>query len=66
MDSLNVGGDTITNDISLVLDITKDEAEKIKMQYPLAMRRYIENPNLCLQNICTNMLKRLSVTAFSY
>lgn len=42
-DSIPVGGDTITNDIALVLEISKEEAEKLKKQYGLSDSSYIEN-----------------------
>ena len=35
--TLPVGGDHITNDIAMTLDITSDEAEKLKIQYNLAI-----------------------------
>lgn len=38
-----VGGQSITNDLSIVLDISGEEAEKIKKQYNLALKSYIEN-----------------------
>ena len=42
-DSIPVGGDTITNDIALVLEISQDEAGKLKKQYGLSDRQYIEH-----------------------
>lgn len=41
--TLPVGGDHITNDIALTLDITFDEAEKLKRQYNLAIMAMIAN-----------------------
>lgn len=41
--SIPVGGENITNDISIVLGISKDEAEKLKRQYGLALKSYIDN-----------------------
>ncbi len=41
--SIDVGGDNITNDIAIVLGITIEEAEKLKKQYSLALRSYIDN-----------------------
>ena len=41
--SIDVGGDNITNDISIVLGISLEEAEKLKKQYSLALRSYIDN-----------------------
>ena len=42
-DSIPVGGDTITNDISIGLEISYQEAEKLKKQYGLARVSYIDN-----------------------
>ena len=42
-DSLPIGGDTIANDIAIVLDISSEEAHKLKKQYGLADTRYIEH-----------------------
>lgn len=41
--TLPVGGDHITNDIALTLDISTDEAEKLKRQYKLAIKAMITN-----------------------
>jgi len=43
--TIPLGGDSITNDIKLVLNISEDEAERLKRQYGLAMRSYIDNDN---------------------
>ena len=50
--TIPLGGDSITNDISLVLNITEDEAEKLKKQYGLAMKSFIDNDNEILLNTC--------------
>ena len=42
-DSIPVGGDHITNDISIGLKISYPEAEKIKKQYELALTSLIKN-----------------------
>ncbi|MBR1884466.1 MAG: cell division protein FtsA [Clostridia bacterium] len=42
-DTIPVGGDHITNDISLTLKISQDEANKIKRQYNLALQAMIKN-----------------------
>ncbi len=42
-DTIPVGGDHITNDISLTFDISSDEAEKLKRQYNLAIMAMIAN-----------------------
>ena len=41
--TLPVGGDHITSDISLTFDIDMEEAEKLKLQYNLAMEAMITN-----------------------
>lgn len=41
--TIPVGGDHITSDISLTFDITTDEAEKLKKQYNLAIMAMITN-----------------------
>ena len=38
-----IGGDNITNDIELVLNISHEEAEKLKRQYGLALKSYMDN-----------------------
>ena len=43
--SIPLGGDNITNDIALVLNITEEEADKLKRQYGLALRSFIDNDN---------------------
>jgi len=42
-DSIPVGGETITNDISLGLEISYQEADKLKKQYGLADVTYIDH-----------------------
>ncbi len=41
--AIPIGGANITNDIKLVLDISPDEAEKLKRQYGLALKSYMDN-----------------------
>lgn len=48
--TIPLGGDNITNDIKIVLNITLEEAEKLKRQYGLAMRSYIDNDNEIVLN----------------
>ena len=43
--TIPLGGSTITNDIALVLNISEDEAEKLKKQYGLALKSFIDNDN---------------------
>ena len=48
--TIPLGGDNITKDIQMVLNISEEEAEKLKRQYGLAMRSYIDNDNEILLN----------------
>ena len=41
--AIDIGGDNITNDIAIVLGISFEEAEKLKKQYSLALKSYIDN-----------------------
>lgn len=41
--AIPIGGDNITNDIELVLSISHEEAEKLKRQYGLALKSYMDN-----------------------
>ena len=50
--TIPLGGDNITNDIAIVLNISQDEADKLKKQYGLAMRSYIDNDNEILLTTC--------------
>ena len=43
--TIPLGGSTITNDIALVLNISEEEAEKLKKQYGLALKSFIDNDN---------------------
>ena len=48
--SIPVGGDNITNDIALVLNISEEEADKLKRQYGLALKSFIDNDNDIILN----------------
>lgn len=48
--TIPLGGKNITNDISLVLNISEEESEKLKKQYGLAMKSYIDNDNEIILN----------------
>lgn len=48
--TIPLGGKTITSDISLVLNISEEEAERLKKQYGLAMKSYIDNDNEIILN----------------
>ena len=50
--TIPLGGDNITNDIALVLNISVDEADKLKRQYGLAMRSFIDNDNEIVLSSC--------------
>lgn len=41
--TIPLGGENITNDIALVFNITEEEAERLKKQYALALRSFIDN-----------------------
>lgn len=43
--TIALGGDNITKDIALVLNISEEEADKLKKQYGLALRSFIDNDN---------------------
>lgn len=51
------GGDNITNDIAVVLDISEEEADKLKRQYGLALKSFIDNDNDIILNTCKNEAK---------
>jgi len=48
--TIPLGGDSITSDISLVLSISEEEADRLKRQYGLAMKSYIDNDNEIILN----------------
>ena len=48
--TIPLGGDNITHDISLVLNISEEEAEKLKKQYGLALKSFIDNDNEIMLN----------------
>lgn len=48
--TIPLGGDNITSDIALVLNIEEEEAEKLKKQYGLAMKSFIDNDNEIILN----------------
>lgn len=55
--TIPIGGDNITNDISLVLDISEEEADKLKKQYGLALKSFIDNDNEIMLNTCKDDTK---------
>lgn len=57
--TIPLGGDNITNDISLVLGVSEEEADKLKRQYGLAMKSFIDNDNEILLATCKDENKRV-------
>ena len=55
--SIPLGGDNITNDIALVLNIAEEEADKLKRQYGLALKSFIDNDNDIILNTCKDTSK---------
>ena len=50
--TIPLGGNNITHDVALVLNISEDEAEKLKRQYGLALKSFIDNDNEIVLNTC--------------
>ncbi len=50
--TIPLGGNHITHDIALVLAISEEEADKLKKQYGLALRSFIDNDNEIMLNTC--------------
>lgn len=48
--TIALGGDNITKDIELVLQISEEEADKLKKQYGLALKSFIDNDNDIILN----------------
>ena len=55
--SIPLGGDNITNDIAVVLNISEEEADKLKRQYGLALKSFIDNDNDIILNTCKDTNK---------
>ena len=53
--TINLGGDNITSDIAYVLNISKEEADKLKRQYGLALKSFIDNDNNIVLNTCKDI-----------
>ena len=53
--TIALGGDNITNDIEYVLNISHEEADKLKKQYGLALKSFIDNDNNIVLNTCKDM-----------
>ncbi len=48
--TLSLGGDNVTSDIAYVLNISKEEADKLKRQYGLALKSFIDNDTNIILN----------------
>lgn len=59
--TIPLGGNNITNDIALVLNISEGEADKLKRQYGLALKSYIDNDNDLLLNTYKGDTKNKSI-----
>ena len=57
--TIPLGGDSITSDIAIVLNISEEEADKLKKQYGLALKSYIDNDNEILLSTCKDEGKRV-------
>ena len=55
--SIPLGGENITKDIALVLNISEEEADKLKRQYGLALKSFIDNDNDIILNTCKDSNK---------
>ncbi len=53
--TIALGGDNITSDIAYVLNVSKEEAEKLKRQYGLALKSFIDNDNNIVLNTCKDI-----------
>ena len=59
--TIPLGGNNITNDIAVVLDISVEEAEKLKRQYGLALKSFIDNDNDVVLNTCNGISKTRTI-----
>ena len=50
--TIPLGGANITQDIAIVLNISIEEAEKLKRQYGLALKSFIDNDNEIMLSTC--------------
>lgn len=57
--TIPLGGDNITKDIALVLNISEEEADKLKRQYGLALKSLIDNDNEILLSTCKDENKKI-------
>jgi len=59
--TIPLGGDNIRKDIELVLDISEEEADKLKRQYPLALKSFIDNDHDIYLNTCKGENKNKTI-----
>ena len=59
--TIPLGGDNITQDIAIVLNISEEEADKLKRQYGLALKSFIDNDNDIILNTCKGDKKNKSI-----
>ena len=64
--TIALGGDNIPSDIAYVLNISRDEADKLKRQYGLALRSFIDNDNNIVLNTCKDMDSKNMTIKSSY
>lgn len=57
--TIPLGGDNITKDIALVLNISEEEADKLKRQYGLALKSLIDNDNEILLSTCKDENRKI-------
>jgi cell division protein FtsA len=53
--TIHLGGNNITSDIAYCLNISREEADKLKRQYGLALKSYIDNDNNISLNTCKDI-----------
>lgn len=59
--TIPLGGDTIRKDIELVLNISEEEADKLKRQYGLALKSFIDNDNEIFLNTYKGDIKNKTI-----
>ena len=57
--TIPLGGDTIRKDIELVLEISEEEADKLKRQYGLALKSFIDNDHDIYLSTCRGEKKTI-------
>lgn len=59
--TIPLGGDTITKDIAVVLNISEEEADKLKRQYGLALKSLIDNDTDIVLNTYTGEARNRTI-----